>query len=82
MEAALGWRDNDAMGLSTMASLADGGSGDGDGRRQLCSSNWCCRHQPFIGVSFGRGASKSTTQGGIFNLKLYITFDCANSMAF
>ncbi len=28
-------------------------------------------------VSFGRGASKSTTQGGIFDLIMYITFDCA-----
>jgi len=27
--------------------------------------------------SFGRGASKSTTQGGIFDLIMYITFDCA-----
>jgi hypothetical protein len=33
-------------------------------------------------VSFGRGASKSTTQGGIFDLIMYITFDCAEIAAF
>jgi len=33
-------------------------------------------------VSFGRGASKSTTQGGIFDLLMYITFDCAEIAAF
>jgi hypothetical protein len=32
--------------------------------------------------SFGRGASKSTTQGGIFDLIMYITFDCAEIAAF
>ena len=31
---------------------------------------------------FGRGASKSTTQGGIFDLNMYITFDCAEIAAF
>ena len=34
------------------------------------------------GLSFGRGASKSTTQGGIFDLNMYITFDCAEIAAF
>jgi hypothetical protein len=33
-------------------------------------------------LSFGRGASKSTTQGGIFDLLLYVTFDCASIAAF
>ena len=28
-------------------------------------------------LSFGRGALKSTTQGVIFDLLLYVTFDCA-----
>jgi hypothetical protein len=39
-------------------------------------------YMPNIDVLFGQGASKSTTQGGIFDLKLYITFDCADSMGF
>ncbi len=33
-------------------------------------------------VSFGQGASKSTTQGGIFDLNMYVTFDCAEIAAF
>ena len=33
-------------------------------------------------LSFGRGAPKSTTQGGIFDLNTYITFDCAGIAAF
>ncbi len=33
-------------------------------------------------VLFGWGASKSTTQGGIFDLLLYVTFDCAGFAAF
>ncbi len=33
-------------------------------------------------LSFGRGASKSTTQGGIFDLNMYVTFDCAGIAAF
>jgi hypothetical protein len=33
-------------------------------------------------LSFGRGASKSTTQGGIFDLYMYVTFDCAGIAAF
>ena len=32
--------------------------------------------------TFGRGASKSTTQGGIFDLNMYVTFDCAGIAAF
>ncbi len=32
--------------------------------------------------SGGRGASKSTTQGGIFDLNMYVTFDCAGIVAF
>ena len=32
--------------------------------------------------SFGWGASKSTTQGGIFDLNIYVTFDCAGIAAF
>ncbi len=31
-EAAVGWTDDDAMALLTIASLADGGIGDGGGR--------------------------------------------------
>ncbi len=31
---------------------------------------------------FGRGMSKSTTQGSIFDLLLYVTFDCAGIAAF
>jgi hypothetical protein len=52
-EAAVGWRDNDATALLTMASLADGGGSDGGGRRQLCSGGWCHRHHPFIGIASG-----------------------------
>ncbi len=33
-------------------------------------------------ISFGRGASKNTTQGGIFDLNMYVTFDCAGIAAF
>jgi hypothetical protein len=33
-------------------------------------------------ILFGQGASKSTTQGGIFDLLLYVTFDCAGIAAF
>jgi hypothetical protein len=56
-EAALGWRDNDAKALSTMASLADDGGGNCGGCCQLCSRDWCCRHQPFKGVySTGKDA--------------------------
>jgi hypothetical protein len=35
-----------------------------------------------FGVSFGQGASKITTQGGIFDLLLYVTFACAGVAAF
>jgi hypothetical protein len=49
-EAAVGWRNDDTIALSTMASLANGGSGNGGGCRQLCSSGWCRRQHPFIGV--------------------------------
>jgi hypothetical protein len=49
----VGWRNDDAMALSTMASLADGGGGNGGGCRQLCSSSWCRRQHPFIGVDGG-----------------------------
>jgi hypothetical protein len=56
-EAALGWRDDDAMALSTTASSANGGGSNGGGCRQLCSSDWCRHHQPFIGVySAGKDA--------------------------
>ncbi len=41
-----------------------------------------CSGESLAGVSFGRGASKSTTQGGIFDLIMYITFDCAEIAAF
>jgi hypothetical protein len=52
-EAMVGWRDNDAMALSTMACSANGGGGNGGGHRQLCSSSWCRRHHPFIGIDGG-----------------------------
>jgi hypothetical protein len=67
-EAAVGWRDDDPMALSTMASLADGGSGDGGGRCQLCSSGWCHRHYPFIGVD---GGSKDTLAAGPINRRFH-----------
>ncbi len=60
-EAAVGWRDNDAMALSTMAFLASGGGGNGGGRRQLCSGSWCCRHHPFISVDGGSKDAIATT---------------------
>jgi hypothetical protein len=53
MEVAVGWRNDDAMPLSTMVSSANGGGGNGDGRRQLFSSGWCSRHHPFIRVDGG-----------------------------
>ncbi len=49
----MGWRDNDAMAFLTMASLADGGIGNGGGCCQLCSSGQCHCHHPFIGVDGG-----------------------------
>jgi hypothetical protein len=61
MEAAVGWRDNDVMALSTMASLADGGGGNGGGHRQLCSSGWCRCHHPFISVDGGGKDAITTT---------------------
>ncbi len=36
-KSAVGWRDDDAMASATMASLANGGGGDGSRHRQLCS---------------------------------------------
>jgi hypothetical protein len=58
---------------------------------KICRKIKCCCN-PFlpeasiwishVQVSFGRGASKSTTQGGIFDLLLYVTFDCAGIAAF
>jgi hypothetical protein len=53
MAAAVEWTYNDAIALSTMASSADGGSGNGGGRHQLCSSGWCHHHHPFIGINSG-----------------------------
>jgi hypothetical protein len=38
MEEAVGLRDDDAMTLATIASLADGGVSDGGRRCQLCSA--------------------------------------------
>jgi hypothetical protein len=49
-EATVGWRDDDAMAFLTMASLADGGGGNGGHRHQLHSGSWCRRHHPFISV--------------------------------
>ncbi len=37
MEGVVGWRDNDAIALATMASLADGGGGNGGRCCQLCN---------------------------------------------
>ncbi len=53
MGGAVRLRDDDAMALSTMASLADGGGGDGGGCCQLCGSGWCRHHHPFIRVNSG-----------------------------
>jgi hypothetical protein len=36
-DVAVGWRDDDAMALVTMVSLANGGGGDGGRHCQLCS---------------------------------------------
>jgi hypothetical protein len=33
-------------------------------------------------ISFGQGASKCTNRGGIFDLNMYVTFDCAGIAAF
>jgi hypothetical protein len=52
-EAAVGWMDNDAMASSTMVFLADGGSSNGGGCRQLCSSGSCRCHHPFISIDGG-----------------------------
>jgi hypothetical protein len=68
MEAALGWRDDDAMASSTMTSLADGGGGNGGGCCQLCSSGWCRHHHPFIGVY---GAGKDTIATAAINCRFY-----------
>jgi hypothetical protein len=67
-EAALGWRDNDATALSTMASLANGGSGDGGDCCQLCSSGWCCSYHPFIGID---GGSKGTITATAINCRFH-----------
>ena len=48
-----------------------------------CLSCWYSVSRAYwFTLSFGRGASKSTTQGGIFDLNMYITFDCARIAAF
>ncbi len=52
-EAAVGWRDDDAMALAVMVSSADGGGGNGGHLGQLFSSSSCCRHHPVIGVDCG-----------------------------
>jgi hypothetical protein len=52
-EAVVGLTNDDTMALLTMTSLADGGGGNGGGHHQLCSSSWCHRHHPFIGVDGG-----------------------------
>jgi hypothetical protein len=41
------------MALAAMASLANGGSGDGGSRPQLSSGSLCCRHHPVINVNGG-----------------------------
>jgi hypothetical protein len=64
MEATVGWTDNDAMALLTMVSSAHGGSGDGGGHCLLCSSGWCCRHHPLIGVD---GGSKDAIAAAAIN---------------
>ncbi len=60
----MGWRDDDAMALSTIASLANGGDGDGGGRRQLCSSGWCRRHHPIISID---GSGKDAIAAAAIN---------------
>ncbi len=49
----MGWRNNGAMTLLTMASLANGGGSNGGGLCQLCSSGGCRHHHPFIGIDGG-----------------------------
>jgi hypothetical protein len=45
-----------------MMSLANGSGGNGGGRCQLCSSSWCRRHHPFIGVyGIGKDAIATAT---------------------
>ncbi len=39
MEAVMGWKDNDAMASTAMASLADRGGSNGGRHHQLCSSS-------------------------------------------
>ncbi len=39
MEAAVGWRDDDAIASAAMASLADGGGSNGSCHCQLCSGS-------------------------------------------
>ncbi len=56
------------MVLSTMASLVNGGSGNGGGRRQLCSSGWCRRHHPFIGVD---GSGEDTIAAAAINYRFH-----------
>jgi hypothetical protein len=68
MVARVEWRDDDAMALLTMASSADGGSGNGGGRHQLCSSSWCPRHHPFIGVD---GGGKDAIAAAAINCRFY-----------
>jgi hypothetical protein len=67
-EAALGWRDDDAMASSTMASLANGSNNDGGGHCQLCSSGWCHHHHPFIGIY---GAGKDIIATATINCHFY-----------
>ncbi len=38
-EAAVGWRDNDAMASGAIASLTNGGGGNGNRCFQLCSDS-------------------------------------------
>jgi hypothetical protein len=55
MEAAVGWKDDDAMASVMMASLANGGGGNGGRHCQLCSGGWWHSHHPVIGID---GCSK------------------------
>jgi hypothetical protein len=52
------------MTLSKMASMANGGGGDGGHRHQLCSGSWCHCHHPFIGID---GSDKDAIAAAAIN---------------
>jgi hypothetical protein len=65
---AVGWRNDDAMASLTMEFLANSGVGNGGGHCQLCSSSWCRRHHPLIGVD---GGGKDTIAATAINSRFH-----------